>query len=91
MSGWIGYILRFFHLLRSLRHPYLFKTLFTVERHTPTFSNFSCSYTTSAHRFVSFLTAMIFASISRGVLLGDECGLELLVGSEWGEEGDKQV
>ena len=81
MSGRIGYILRFFHLLLSLRQPYLLSTRLTVEREISTFSNFKCSYTTSAHLFVSFLIAMIFASIARGVLLGDVCGRELLVGS----------
>src|SRR3989338_1423525 len=81
ISGRIGYILRFFHRLLSFRHPYRLSTLFTVERETSIFSNFKCSYTTSAHRFVSFLTAMIFASISLGVFRGDVWGRELLVGS----------
>src|SRR3989344_3377383 len=82
-SGRNGYILRFFHRLLSLRQPYRFSTLFTVEREISTFSNFKCSYTTSAHRFVSFLFAMILASISLGVLFGDVCGLELLVGNSF--------
>src|SRR3989344_6707691 len=81
MSGRIGYILRFFHRLLSLRQPYRLSTLFTVERETSIFSNFKCSYTTSAHLFVSFLAAMIFASIARGVLFGEVWGRELLVGS----------
>ena|SRR3989338_1441180 len=81
ISGRIGYILRFFHKLRFLSAPYLDRTLFTVERETFTFSCFNFWCTTSEHRFKTSLVASIFASISLDVLLGEVCGLELLVGS----------
>ena len=80
-SGRRGYFLCFFHGLRFFRHPYRDRTRFTVESETTTPSTFSCSHTTSEHRLILCLVAMIRPSISLEILRGEECGLELNVSS----------